>query len=41
MGQNRYKYVTTALLYSVFKSNYVDVIDQKYLEAGYTQFQNF
>jgi hypothetical protein len=39
MGQNRYKYVTTALLYSVFKSNYVDVIDQKYLEAGHTQME--
>jgi hypothetical protein len=39
MGQNRYKYVTTALLYSVSKSNYIDVIDQKYLEAGHTQME--
>jgi len=39
MGQNRNKYVTTALLYSVSKSNYIDVIDQKYLEAGHTQME--
>ena len=39
MGQNRYKYVTTALLYSVSKSNYIDVIDQTYLEAGHTQME--
>lgn len=39
MGQNRNKYVTAALLYTVSKSNYIDIIDQKYLEAGHTQME--
>ena len=37
MGQNRYKYVITALLYSVSKSTYIVVIDQQYLEADHIQ----
>ena len=37
MGQNRNKYVASALLYTVTRSNYVSVIDKKILEAGHTK----
>ena len=39
MGQNRNKYLSTALLYSVSKSNFIKTIDHKYLEAGHTQME--
>ena len=39
MGQNRNKYVASALLYTVSTSTHIKVIDQKFLEAGHTQME--
>ena len=38
-GQNRNKFVATALLYSVSVNNHINIIDQKYLETGHTHME--
>lgn len=39
MGQNRNKFVSSALLCTVTGSNYLKIIDQKFLESGHTQME--
>ena len=39
MGQNRNKFVSSALLCAITGSNYLKIIDQQFLESGHTQME--